>query len=70
MKTFYVKKQYEEYPSEDNFKLVEEDIPHIKDGGTFFAWINLFTLPNYYYWKFIIHKIEQKFILRKFKEII
>ena len=33
MKTFYVKKQYDGDVSEDNFKLVEEDIPVINDGG-------------------------------------
>ena len=48
MKTFYVKKQYDGYPSEDNFKLVEEDIPAIKDGGIFSVWINFFILQNYY----------------------
>ena len=58
VKTFYVKKQYDGYPSEDNFKLVEEDIPATKDGGIFSVWINFFILQNYY-WKFIIHKIEQ-----------
>ena len=35
MKTFYTKKQYDGYVSEDNFQLVEEDIPVITDGGRF-----------------------------------
>ena len=35
MKTFYVKQQYDGDVSEDNFKLVEEDMPVINSGGKF-----------------------------------
>lgn len=48
MKTFYAKKQYDGYVSEDNFQLAEEDIPVIVDGGkSIFAYYSIIS-PSCY----------------------